>query len=322
MNILRRAPTANVAAAVIVGLGIAALINGALARIAERRNPARGGFIEVDGTRLHYIEKGTGSPVVLLHGNQAMVDDFEISGVFDLVAEKHRVIAFDRPGFGHSERPRETVWTPSAQADLVHKALVKLDVRTPVMVGHSWGTLVALAYAVEHPADTGALLLLSGYYFPKKRLDVIIGSLPAIPMLGDLLRYTIWPVLGWLTGPLLLKTVFAPSKVTDRFKREFPLSMALRPSQIRATAGDSALMVPGAASLKEHYGELAMPISIMAGRGDKIVEIEPHPMRLHGLVRQSTLEVVDGTGHMIHHAFPDKVAAAVEALCANPALVL
>jgi pimeloyl-ACP methyl ester carboxylesterase len=260
---------------------------------------------------------------VLLHGNQAMADDFKISGVFDLVAEKHRVIAFDRPGFGHSERPHETVWTPSAQADLVHKALVKLDVRTPVMVGHSWGTLVALAYAVEHPADTGALLLLSGYYFPKKRLDVIIGSLPAIPMLGDLLRYTIWPVLGWLTGPLLLKTVFAPSKVTDRFKREFPLSMALRPSQIRATAGDSALMVPGAASLKEHYGELAMPISIMAGRGDKIVEIEPHPMRLHGrLVRQSTLEVVDGTGHMIHHAFPDKVAAAVEALCANPALVL
>ena len=251
-----------------------------------------------------------------------MADDFEISGVFDLVAEKHRVIAFDRPGFGHSERPRETVWTPSAQADLIHKALVKLDVRTPVMVGHSWGTLVALAYAVEHPADISALLLLSGYYFPRKRLDVIIGSLPAIPILGDLLRYTIWPVLGWLTGPLLLKIVFAPSRVTERFKREFPFSMALRPSQIRATADDTALMMPGAAGLKEHYGELAMPVAIMAGRGDKIVEIEPHPMRLHGLVRQSRLEVVDGTGHMIHHAFPDKVAAAVEALCADrePAL--
>jgi pimeloyl-ACP methyl ester carboxylesterase len=317
MNILRRAPTASVAASVIAGLGIAALINGALARGAERRNPARGAFIEVDGTRLHYIEKGTGSPVVLLHGNQAMADDFEISGVFDLVAKKHRVIAFDRPGFGHSERPRETVWTPSAQADLIHKALVKLDVRTPVMVGHSWGTLVALAYAVEHPADISALLLLSGYYFPRKRLDVIIGSLPAIPILGDLLRYTIWPVLGWLTGPLLLKIVFAPSRVTERFKREFPFSMALRPSQIRATADDTALMMPGAAGLKEHYRELAMPVAIMAGRGDKIVAIEPHPMRLHGLVRQSRLEVVDGAGHMIHHAFPDQVAAAVEALCAE-----
>ncbi len=79
MNILRRAPTASVAASVIAGLGIAALINGALAWGAERRNPARGAFIGVDGTRLHYIEKGAGSPVVLLHGNQAMADDFEIA---------------------------------------------------------------------------------------------------------------------------------------------------------------------------------------------------------------------------------------------------
>ena len=274
MNFFRRAPT--VAASVIVGLGIAALINGALARGAERRNPARGAFVEVDGVRLHYVEKGTGSPVVLLHGNQAMAEDFTISGLFDLVAQQHRVIAFDRPGFGYSERPREKIWTPSAQADLIRKALVKLGVETPVVVGHSWGTLVALAYAVEHPANTAALLLLSGYYFPRKRLDVVIASLPAIPILGDLLRYTISPLAGWLSGPLLLKTIFAPSNVSERFKREFPYSMALRPSQIRATAGDSSLMVPGAASLKVHYEELAMPVAIMAGRGDKIVNIEPH----------------------------------------------
>jgi pimeloyl-ACP methyl ester carboxylesterase len=317
MNILRRSPTTTIAASAIVGLGIAALLNGVLARRAERRNPPRGAFIDVDGVRLHYIEKGTGSPVVLLHGNQAMADDFEISGVFDRIAEKHRVIAFDRPGFGYSERPRETVWTPSAQGSLIRKALVKLGVEKPVLVGHSWGTLVALAYAVEHPADTGALLLLSGYYFPRKRLDVVIASLSAIPLIGDVLCYTISPLLGWLTGPLLLKIIFAPSHVAERFKREFAFSMALRPSQIRATAGDSSLMVPGAARLTGHYLELAMPVAIMAGRGDKIVDIEPHPMRLHGVIRQSTIEVIDGTGHMLHHAFPEKVSAKVEALCAE-----
>jgi pimeloyl-ACP methyl ester carboxylesterase len=59
--------------------------------------------------------------------NQAMADDFEISGVFDRIAEKHRVIAFDCPGFGYSERRRETVWTPSAQGSLIRKALVKLQ---------------------------------------------------------------------------------------------------------------------------------------------------------------------------------------------------
>src|SRR3954470_18376460 len=122
---------AAISASVIGGLAVAALINTTVARRAERRNPPRGAFIEVDGVRLHYLEKGTGSPVVLLPGNQAMADDFEIRGGFELVAEKHRVIAFDRPGFGYSERPRDTVWTPSAQADLIRKALFKLGVENP-----------------------------------------------------------------------------------------------------------------------------------------------------------------------------------------------
>jgi pimeloyl-ACP methyl ester carboxylesterase len=320
MNILRRAPNANFTALMIAGLGIVALINGAFARRAETHNPPKGKFAEVDGLRLHYMEKGNGSPVVLLHGNQAMADDFEISGAFDLIAKKHRVIAFDRPGFGYSDRPRETVWTPSAQADLIRKAFIKLGVEKPVLVGHSWGTLVALAYAIEHPAETGGLLLLSGYYFPSKRLDAVFASLPAIPIIGDLLRYTFWPLFGWLAGPLLLKTVFAPSKVPERFKREFPISMALRPSQIRATAGDSSLMVPGAARLMGRYGELTMPVAIMAGRGDKIVDIKSQPMRLHKLIQQSNLEVIDGTGHMLHYAYPGEVVAKIETLCADPEL--
>jgi pimeloyl-ACP methyl ester carboxylesterase len=305
----------TIAASAMVGIGAIALINGALARLAERRNPPKGNFIDVDGVRLHYLEKGTGSPVVLLHGNQTMGDDFEISGVLDMVAKKHRVIAFDRPGFGHSERPRETVWTASAQADLIRKALLQLGVEKPVLVGHSWGGLLALTYALDHPADTGAILLLSGYYFPSARLDVAMAKLAAMPVLGDVLRHTISPLLGWLTGPLVLKTVFAPSKVAERFKREFPFSMALRPSQIRATVGDAALMVSGAARLTGRYEELAMPVAIMAGRGDRIVDIGPQPERLNALVPQSALQIVDGTGHMLHHEFPDQVAATIEALC-------
>jgi hypothetical protein len=66
---------------------------------------------------------------------------------------------------------------------------------------------------------------------------------------------------------LVLKMVFAPSKVSPRVKEEFPFSMALRPSQIRATAGDASLMISGAASLDGRYQELMMPVAIMAWRG-------------------------------------------------------
>jgi hypothetical protein len=69
--------------------------------------------------RLHYIERGQGEPLVLLHGNGSMIQDFSSSGLLDKAARKYRVIVFDRPGFGYSRSPRLTVWTPNAQADLI-----------------------------------------------------------------------------------------------------------------------------------------------------------------------------------------------------------
>jgi pimeloyl-ACP methyl ester carboxylesterase len=317
MNRISRSAIAKSAATTAAVLGAAALINAALASRSERRNPPKGSFVEVDGVCLHYVEKGTGFPVVLIHGNLTMAEDYEISGVFDLVAKSHRVIAFDRPGFGYSERPRQTIWTAAAQAALIHKALDQLGVEKPVLVGHSWGALMALTYALDFPADTGAVLLISGYYFASARIDVVMASLAVLPVVGDVLCYTISPLLGWLTGPLVLKMVFAPSEVAQRFKKEFPFSMALRPSQIRATAGDAALMVSSAARLAGRYEELAIPVALMAGRGDTVVDIAPQPERLHGLVPQSTLQILDGTGHMLHYEFPDRVAATVEALCAE-----
>ncbi|MFZ0650318.1 MAG: alpha/beta hydrolase, partial [Pseudolabrys sp.] len=124
---------------IVVGLAASAILNRVLAKKAERRNPPTGRFITIDGVRLHYVERGTGRPLVLLHGNGSMIQDFESSGLVDLAAKKYRVIAFDRPGFGHSDRPRSTVWTPEAQADLLNAALVKMGVSQPLVLGHSWG---------------------------------------------------------------------------------------------------------------------------------------------------------------------------------------
>ena len=113
-----------------------------------------------------------------------------------LAAKKYRVIAFDRPGFGHSGRPRNTIWTPAAQADLIAAALKKIGVQRAIVLGHSWGTLVALALALKHPQDVQALVLASGYYYPNARADVVILAPPAIPLIGDLLSHTISPLLS------------------------------------------------------------------------------------------------------------------------------
>ena len=103
--------------------------------------------------------------------------------------------------------------------------------------GHSWGTLVAIALALNHRERVRSVVLLSGFYFPRFRFDVLVLSPPAIPVIGDVLRYTISPVLGLILMPLLLRAVFGPSPVPARFAREFPISLMLRPSQIPGQRG-------------------------------------------------------------------------------------
>jgi pimeloyl-ACP methyl ester carboxylesterase len=292
-------------------LGGAACLVQARARRAEREHPARGRFVEVDGVRLHYVDRGEGSPVVLLHGNGAMIEDWEISGVLALAAERHRVVAIDRPGFGHSGRPRRRAWTPAAQAELLHEALRSLGVERPIVVGHSWGTLVALALALEHSEYVRGLVLLSGYYFPSARADVALLSPPALPVVGDVLRYTVSPLLGGALAPKMIRKVFAPAPVPPRFSAEFPVGLALRPSQIRASAADTALMNPAAATLSRRYGELAMPLAIMAGADDQIADVDRQSKRLHAAISGSELRLIQGGGHMIHHAAPREVVQLV-----------
>jgi pimeloyl-ACP methyl ester carboxylesterase len=302
-NGVRKARAGGPGAALAVcggALIAAACINYLVARQTERRHPPAGKFIEVDGVRLHYFDKGTGTPVVLLHGNGMMAEDFEISGLSDLLATDHRVITFDRPGFGYSERPRGTVWTAEAQGAVIHKALQQMRIRRPVLVGHSWGTLVALAMALDDPLETAALVLLSGYYVPSIRMDVPLTLWPAIPVLGDVIRYTIAPLLGLIMFPRVIQKSFAPCPVTEPFETRFPSAMALRPSQIRATAADAALMIPVAAAMLGRYGELKMPVIIMAGAADEIVSLEPQSGQLHADILQSKLHEVEGAGHMIH----------------------
>lgn len=282
-------------------------------RQAEAQNPPLGQFLEVDGVRLHYTVYGDGPPLVLLHGNGVYNSDFSASGLTGQLAQKHRVYVFDRPGFGYSERPRTTLWTPNAQARLLHRALAQLGVERPIVLGHSWGTMVAVAMGIAQPDYVRGLVLLSGYYYPSVRLDAPLASPPAIPLIGDLLRYTISPLLGRLLWPLILKQMFGPAPVSERF-RQLPVWMMLRPSQLRASAAESAMMIPSAMMLKKHYPELSMPVSIIAGSGDHVVDPDDNSGRLHGEVLHSTLKMQPGVGHMVHYAEPRMIAQAVEAL--------
>jgi len=239
-----------------------------------------------------------------------MIQDFESSGLIDLAAMKYRVIAFDRPGFGHSDRPRSTVWTPEAQANLLNAALTKMGVSQPLVLGHSWGTLVAVALALNYPRNVRALILASGYYYPTVRADVLMLSPPALPLVGDVLSHTISPLLGRLLWPIFLRKIFGPNPVPKKFAG-FPEEMAIRPSQIRAAAAETALMIPAAYGFRGAYGHLKMPVAIVAGREDRVSEAQ-QSAELHRDIAHSTFRCISNKGHMVHQTATAEVMAAID----------
>jgi pimeloyl-ACP methyl ester carboxylesterase len=275
-------------------------------------------FVTIDGVTLHFLDTGgRNPPLVLLHGNGGMIADMEISGLAELAARRYRVIVFDRPGYGLSERPRRIMWTPELQAGLIHKACLALGVESPIVLGHSWGALVSLAMALDHRDAVAGLVLASGFYFPTPRIDVLLFAPPAIPVVGDIMRHTILIPLARAIAPSVIRKIFAPQTVAARFTEQFPMDVALRSSQIRSSAEEAMLMLPAAARLSKRYGKLRIPVFIIAGARDEIVDTDSQSLRLHAAIPGSDLKILPELGHMIHYFAPAEIVAAIDFVAVN-----
>ena len=305
--------------AAAIAVAASALLVRSKTKSVEHDYVPIGQFLEVDGVRLHYVVRGHGEPVVLLHGNGSNILDLELSGLLDRASQGYRVIAFDRPGFGYSSRPRTRAWTPAAQARLLRSALRQLGVERPIVAGHSMGTQVALSMALQFPEDVRSLALLSGFYFPSPRFDAVVMSLPAIPIFGTVMRHAVSPWLGRLLWPLIARRVFGPSPVPPSF-RAYPPWMSLRPLALRAQAADAAIGIAAAVQLRNRYKEVTVPVVILAGTDDRYVDTAANSVRLHGELPNSELTLVPGAGHMVHHLVIEEVMSAIDAASSSPAL--
>jgi pimeloyl-ACP methyl ester carboxylesterase len=154
------------------------------------------------------------------------------------------------------------------------------------------------------------LILASGYYYPTVRADVLVLSPPALPLIGAILSHTISPILGRLLWPLFLRKIFAPNAVPKKFA-DFPEEMAMRPSQIRAAAAETALMIPAAFGFRKIYGQLKMPVAIVAGRQDRVSEAQQSE-KLHRDIAQSTFRCISNKGHMVHQTATAEVMSAID----------
>ncbi|MDF2985538.1 MAG: alpha/beta hydrolase family protein [Eubacterium sp.] len=299
----------------IVLMGGLFLYNQYKFKQAEADFTPEGKFVTAEGIKLHYVSKGSGKPVVFLHGGVLTGNDFE--KVIEIAAEQgYKAIAFDRPGYGYSERSRKVKVTPAVQARLIHSAIKELGIEKPIIAGHSWSGVLVLSYALLYPDEIsgivtlGAAMYKEGY--PAEKGDPI-SSIVTTPIIGGILMNTLLksPV-GNALAENMLEATFYPETIPSGY-REAALALWLRPTQFRANREDVLAFAPAAKKISKQYKNIKKPVVIVVGKNDPFGTIE-QAHRLKKDIPNARLMVLPNAAHMIPLNHPQLVIDAINEL--------
>ena len=282
---------------------------------AEAAFPATGQFVDVDGVRVHAHVEGSGPDLVLIHGASGNTRDWTLAFI-DRVKEDYRVIAFDRPGMGWTDRLPQArgAWntrseSPAAQAALLARAAEKIGVNNPVVLGHSYGGAVALAWALDHPLSAlvivaGASNEWEGPLGPLYRINSsLMGGGLAVPLISAFASYE------RLDG--ILAEIFEPDEVPPGYLEHVGAALSLRREAMRTNAQQVNGLKPHLKNMVPRYGEIGVPTEIIHGTADTIVPLMTHSDPLSRQIDGAVLTSLDGVGHMPQHARPEAVADAI-----------
>jgi pimeloyl-ACP methyl ester carboxylesterase len=305
------------------GLIVLALITMlGVARI-ERAYPPAGRLIAVPGARLHVVELGPnvavdeGPPVVLLHGASGNLEDMRLA-LGEKLAASRRVVLIDRPGHGWSDRlGGDSDASPGRQAQLIAAVLEQLGIPRAVIVGHSWSGALATAYALRYPDRTAGLVLISPVTHPWPGDIAWHYRLSATPLVGPLFAHTVALPLGLILIGRASRDAFAPQSTPEDYVRRAAISLVLRPRQFLANARDVAALKAFVAAQAADYRNLHTPTVIVTGDRDDTVWPQTHAHAIAAVLPNGRLIILDGLGHMPHHAASDVIVNAIDQLIAT-----
>ncbi|OBQ90475.1 alpha/beta fold hydrolase [Mesorhizobium sp. AA23] len=302
------------AAAVVLGFMLATWW---IATKAERLVPACGRFIEIGGSRIHYVEAGEGRPIVFLHGLGAQLHHFRHT-LFGRFGAGYRLIALDRPGSGYSVRAGGASGRLPEQAEVVRRFIEELGLERPLIVGHSLGGAIALALAIEHPTSISGIALIA----PLTHLEARVRQ--KFDLLYVPSRLKRWILAHTLAIPYSLKYaeptmkfIFAPQAVPGDYMIAGGGWLGLRPAHFQATSTDIVAVEEDLGRLEQRYGEILMPAGILFGADDRVIGIAAHGEPMPGRIRELDFERVQGLGHMPQFVEPECVVAFIERIAAR-----
>lgn len=301
------------------GIGVLGLAGWTawVARKAEELVPVDGRFVDVAGARLHVLELGPrdaeGPAIVMIHGLMGQLRNFSHS-LAERLAHDHRVILVDRPGWGHSHltgaRP-----DLAGQARMIAELIAQLGLERPLVVGHSMGGAVTLALALAVPERIGGIALIAPLSQVAERLPPVFRGLMTPPGLRELLSWTLAVPAALARARRNAVAVFAPDPVPADFATAGGGALSARPQAYQMGSFEVNMATRAMQAMVPRYGEIAMPVSILFGRGDRVLDPAQHGERTAAEIAGARLTLIDG-GHMLPVTHPEQTEAWLRSILA------
>jgi pimeloyl-ACP methyl ester carboxylesterase len=309
-----------VLAAILLFALLPALFTLYTARKVETLLPPRGRFVDVPGARLHVREFGDGPPLLMVHGLAGQSSHYTY-GIAGRLSDRFRVVAVDRPGSGFSTRLEGTPADLSTQAAALAALIDELGLGKPLVVGHSLGSAVALTLAAEHPDKVAGLALLAPLtHLVEDVPPVFKGLTIASPGMRKLVAWTLAIPASISKSRATLEQVFGPEAVPKDFATRGGGLLSLRPSAFLSASSDLQALPERLPHLERRYGELRLPVAVLYGKDDRILDWKVNGQALVDKVPGARLELIEG-GHMIPITNPEACAAFIADAAASAGLV-
>jgi haloalkane dehalogenase len=275
--------------------------------VPEELYPFEDRYAEIDGAVVHYVDEGSGPPLLLLHGNPTW--SFLYREIIVGLRDRFRCVAVDYPGFGLSRAPRDYGFTPAEHSEVVERLLLELDLQGVAMMVQDWGGPIGFRIATRHPDRFAAFAIGNTWAWPKADPGTqVFSRLLGGPVGGYLILRRNLFVERLLPSGVRRKKLAGP--VMDAYRGPFPTLESRRPvhvfpREILASRPFLAEIERGLPALRDRPALILWPTSDVAFR-------EPERRRWEAAFPRHDTIILEGAGHYIQEDAPDEIVAAVQ----------
>jgi proline iminopeptidase len=275
---------------------------------------ADGELVRIDDTSLYVVERGTGYPVIVLHGGPGL-DHHEFADYLDPLTDEFRLLLVDQRANGRSERPPESTWTLERMAQDVIMLARSLGLDRYAVLGHSFGAFVALQNAVDYPG-MAAQTIVSGGVASMRYLRVVEANLNTFEPVE--LRQQV--IASWAAEGTVVTPEDCARVMTDQFPFHFgdprdpriadylerTKDTVYAPAMFRAFSVNGY----GGIEVEDRLGEVTQPVLVTTGRHDRTCTVDASEAIAAGIAN-AELRIFEQSGHMTFVEEPDLYVAIV-----------